>query len=246
MVMADQGLELTEERQAQGLENGPLAVLRHILPGALHSLAPDQHITLEGSERRSVIGLISGTLRCFRMTPDGRRHITRFVDPGGLIGLGKLSAFRTSTESVTMSTIVSFKASAVEAIVAVNTHVRDAVLTSLTNELIARDRIQFRLGRLWSDERVADFLLERAGLAQSPAGQSVSLQMSRADIADHLGVTIETVSRALSRFQREGVVRMADAHHFTILRFGALRALAEGDGDYFVQHSRSAVLEAAP
>ena len=116
----------------------------------------------------------------------------------------------------------------------------------VTNELIARDRIQFRLGRLWSDERVADFLLERASLARSSADRTTSLQMSRADIADHLGVTIETVSRALSRFQREGVVRMTDAHHFTIVRLGALRALAEGDGDYFVQHSRSAVLEAAP
>lgn len=246
MVMADQGLDLAEKHQAQGFENGPLAVLRHVLPGTLHSLAPDQHITLEGSERRSVIGLISGTLRCFRMTPDGRRHITRFVDPGGLIGLGKLSAFRTSTESVTTSIIVSFKASAIEAVIAANTQIRDAVLTSLTNELIARDRIQFRLGRLWSDERVADFLLERASLARSSADPTTSLQMSRADIADHLGVTIETVSRALSRFQREGVVRMTDAHHFTIVRLGALRALAEGDGDYFVQHSRSAVLEAAP
>lgn len=236
---------LPEPPRSADLKHSPLAVLRHILPGALQSLAPDQHIALEGSERRTVIGLISGMLRCFRMTPDGRRHITRFVDPGGLIGLGKLNAFRTSTESVTMSTIVSFKASAVEAIIAANTHVRDAVITSLTNELIARDRIQFRLGRLWSDERVADFLLERASLTEHSTGLPVSLQMSRADIADHLGVTIETVSRALSRFQREGLVRMSDAHHFTIMRLGPLETLANGDRDYSGHHTRNRELGAA-
>jgi DNA-binding IclR family transcriptional regulator len=64
--------------------------------------------------------------------------------------------------------------------------------------------------------------------------------MSRADMADHLGVTIETVSRALHRFQRQGLVRLNGAHRFTILRARALRGFASGDGDDFprpVEHS---------
>jgi hypothetical protein len=114
-------------KQAAHIEGGPLAALLKAIPGATQWLAPDQHLTMEGSHRRSVIGVISGTLRSFRMTPDGRRHITRFVDPGGLIGLGALNAFRTSTEAVTVSRIVSFKASALEAVMA-----RDAgVISSL-------------------------------------------------------------------------------------------------------------------
>jgi CRP-like cAMP-binding protein len=200
---------------------------------------------LEGSERRQVIGVISGTLRCFRMTPDGRRHITRFVGAGGLIGLGKIGAFRMSTEAVAISTIVVFSASALDAAIAARAHVRDAVIEALTSELIARDRIQFRLGRLWSDERVADFLLECAEHGQGASDHALCLQMSRADIADHLGVTIETVSRALSRFQREGLVEMKDAHHVQITHEAALTALASGDGDYFRPHARRADVEAA-
>ncbi len=235
-----------DPKQVAHVEGGPLAALLRALPGTTQALAPDQHLTLEGSQRRTVIGVISGTLRSFRMTPDGRRHITRFVDAGGLIGLGKLSAFRTSTEAVTVSKIVSFKASALETLMARDACVRDAVIQSLTNELVARDRIQFRLGRLWSDERVADFLLERAGAAHASHDHNVALQMSRADIADHLGVTIETISRALSRFQRDGLLHMSDAHHFTIVRPRALAALAEGDGVHAAQHARSGALETTP
>lgn len=235
-----------DPKQAAHIEGGPLAALLNAIPGTIQSLAPDQHLTMEGSRRRTVIGVISGTLRSFRMTPDGRRHITRFVDAGGLIGLGALNAFRTSTEAVTVSRIVSFKASALEAVMERDAGIRDAVIQSLTNELVARDRIQFRLGRLWSDERVADFLLERASAGETPHDHSVTLQMSRADIADHLGVTIETISRALSRFQRDGLLRMTDAHHFIIVRRRALAALAEGDGVHATQHARSAPLETAP
>ncbi|MGE0045710.1 MAG: Crp/Fnr family transcriptional regulator [Hyphomonadaceae bacterium] len=234
-----------DPKQAAHIEGGPLAALLKAIPGATQSLAPDQHLTMEGSHRRSVIGVISGTLRSFRMTPDGRRHITRFVDPGGLIGLGALNAFRTSTEAVTVSRIVSFKASALEAVMARDAGVRDAVIQSLTNELVARDRIQFRLGRLWSDERVADFLLERANAAETSQDHSVTLQMSRADIADHLGVTIETISRALSRFQRDGLLRMTDAHHFIIVRRRALAALADGDGVHATHHGSPGALATA-
>jgi CRP-like cAMP-binding protein len=215
-----------------------LDVLCAALPGAKHRLAPDQHVTLEGGERRSVIGVLSGVLRSFRMTPDGRRHIARFVDVGGLIGLGKIGAFRASTEAVAVSTIIIFSSRALEAAALVDARVREAVMESMTGELLARDRIQFRLGRLWADERVADFLLERAGTIKDNDAGTFALRMSRVDIADYLGVTIETISRALSRFQREGLVDMPDAHHFSIVRASALAALASGDRDYFDEHTR--------
>jgi hypothetical protein len=105
----------------------------------------------------------------------------------------------------------------------------------MTAEMTARDRIQFRLGRLWSDERVADFLVELSTEPDGTSRASSTIVMSRADIADHLGVTIETVSRALHSFQRRGLVRLDGAHRFTILRGRALRGFASGDGDDFPQ-----------
>jgi CRP-like cAMP-binding protein len=196
----------------------------------VRSIEPDQHVTIEGGRRDTVIGVVSGLLRCFRVTPDGRRHVTRFVRAGGIIGLGSHDFYRNSAEAVVKSTIVAFPARALDASAERNVPVRRAVLHAMTAEMAARDRIQFRLGRLWADERVADFLLE---LSDELGGEttSSSITMSRGDIADHLGVTIETVSRALHRFQKLGLVRLDGARRFTILRSRDLRGFAAGDDD---------------
>lgn len=212
----------------------PLTVLRGVLTGVTRRLDPDQHVTTEGATRDSVFGVVSGLVRCFRMTPDGRRHITRFVRAGGVIGLGAISAHTSSAEAVVASTIVEFRARALDTCAEDNPLVRRAILLAMTAEMTARERIQFRLGRLWADERVADFLLELSDAGGADHASS-SISMSRADIADHLGVTIETVSRALHRFQKLGLVRLASARLFTILRARALRGFAAGDSDDFPQ-----------
>lgn len=213
--------------------SAPLEIIRQALSGVERSLEPDQHITMEGAKRETVIGVVSGVLRCFRVTPDGRRHISRFVRAGGLIGLGALNTYRHSTEAVTASTIVELPVKALDACVDRDPRVRLAVVQAMTADINSRDRSQFRLGRLWADERVADFLLELADGGVAAASNVIN--MSRGDIADHLGVTIETVSRALHRFQRLGLVRLAGARRFTILRAGALRGFAAGDVDDFPQ-----------
>lgn len=213
----------------------PLDVLRRVLPGPVRDIDPDQHVTLESARRDAVIGVVSGLLRCFRVTPDGRRHITRFAKAGDVIGLGSLKTYRGSSEAVAASAIVAIPARALDAAVETDPEVRQAVLKAMTAEMTARDRIQFRLARLWSDERVADFLVELSTLPDGTSRASSTIAMSRADMADHLGVTIETVSRALHSFQRRGLVRLDGAHRFTILRGRALRGFASGDGDDFPQ-----------
>jgi CRP-like cAMP-binding protein len=213
----------------------PLDVLRSVLAAPTRRIAPDEHVTLEGARRDSVVGVVSGLLRCFRVTPDGRRHITRFARAGDLIGLGALKNYRSSTEAVAPSAIVAFPVRALDAAADDNPEVREAVLEAMTAEMTARDRIQFRLGRLWADERVADFLVELSTTPDGASRASSSIAMSRADIADHLGITIETVSRALHRFQRQGLVRLDGAHRFTILRNRAFRGFAAGDSDDFPQ-----------
>jgi CRP-like cAMP-binding protein len=183
----------------------------------------------EGGAREIVLGVVSGLLRCFRMTPDGRRHVTRFVRPGNLVGLWRLALSRSSVEAVAISTIAEFRAEALDAASACNEAIREAAFQALTGELTARDRAQFRLGRLWAEERVADFLLEVAEVTSGAA--EGELRMSRIDIADHLGMTIETVSRALRCFQKDSVIRLEDARHFRILRPRTLQALALGDSE---------------
>lgn len=209
----------------------PLTILRRALPAAVRTVAADRHVTLEGARRDAVIGVVSGLIRCFRVTPDGRRHIVRFVRAGEVICLGAHGTYRNSAEAVTASGIVVFPARALEACAERDASVRHAVLEAMTAEIAARDRTQFRLGRLWADERVADFLLEMSEQTAGKVGESVPIHMSRADIADHLGITLETVSRALHRFQRLGLVDLTAARRFTILRSEDLRGFAAGDSD---------------
>lgn len=219
----------------EDLPDAPLDVFRRVLCGTTRHVAPDEHVTVEGARRDAVIGVVSGLLRCFRVTPDGRRHITKFAKAGDLIGLGVLQTYRGSTEAVAASTIVTFPARALDVAAKDDVRVREAILEAMTAEITARDRIQFRLGRLWADERVADFLIELSTEPDGTSRASSTIAMSRADMADHLGITIETVSRALHRFQRQGLVRLDGAHRFSILRCRALRGFAAGDIDDFPQ-----------
>ncbi len=209
----------------------PLTVLRRALPVAVRSIEADRNVALEGARREAVIGVVSGLVRCFRVTPDGRRHIVRFVRAGELICLGAHGTYRNSAETVTASSIVIFPARTLEACAERDASVRQAILQAMTAEIAARDRTQFRLGRLWADERVADFLVELSEQSNKQAARSIAINMSRADIADHLGITLETVSRALHRFQKLGLVDLTGARSFTILRSLALRGFAAGDGD---------------
>ncbi len=204
-------------------------LLRRAITHRARVFAPDQTLVTEDDEKTHIIAVSSGLLRCSRMTPDGRRLVTRFVRAGGMIGLGRLPVFRSSVEAVTASGVIEFPIPAVDAACSTLEHIRNIIFDAFTAELSARDRAQFRLGRLWAEERVADFLMEAA--AATADGVRGELRMSRADIADHLGVTIETISRALRCFQKDGLIRLDGPRHFQIVRTQQLKALALGDSD---------------
>lgn len=214
----------------QARSGTPLDRLRRLLPGVVRSIEPGQNIALEGEANGQVIGVISGLVRCFRLTADGRRHICRFAGAGSLIGLGPLGVQRHSAEAITATQIIIFRATAVEAAIERDPQVRGAIMRALAEELTEREHIQLRLGRLSADQRVADFLLELAD-REGLAIKNHDIPMSRADIADHLGVTIETVSRALHRFNRIGLIALKDSHHFLILATNGLRDFIEGDDE---------------
>jgi len=208
----------------------PLDRLRRIVPGVIRTAESGQHIMLEGDADGHVIGIISGLVRCFRLTTDGRRHICRFAGPGSLIGLASLGVQRHSAEAITPTQIVTFRAATLEAAMDRDILMRTAILQVLTDELSEGERIQLRLGCLTADQRVADFLLE---LVERDGEQTRDhdIPMSRADMADHLGMTIETVSRALHRFDKLSLIHLVDAHHFRLLSTNGLRGLIAGDDE---------------
>lgn len=206
--------------------DSPLDALRRLVPGLMRVLQPGQSLATEGDAPGEILGVLSGLIRCYRLTADGRRHIGRFGGPGTIVGLGLLGVQRHSADAITPTRIVSFRAPVVEAAADSDPAVRAAVMKAMAEELNDRERLQLRLGRLAAEQRIADFLLELA--RRTPDGSPCEIPMCRADIADHLGVTIETVSRAVHRFERRGLIRLDDPRRFRILSSAAMRAFVLG------------------
>lgn len=197
-------------------------------------LAQDETLFCEGTPAAYVFVVQSGLIRCLRMTGDGRRHISRFAGPGCPLGLGAEGRWRTSAEAVGEAQVLGACAPAVEAAAMADPFFARRLWRALTWELEQREQCQFRLCRLGADERVADFL---AALAAGGGDGWIPIPMSRLDIADHLGMTLETVSRVLHRLARAGTIRLNGAHRFCIRSPGALARLARGDRDGVCGHA---------
>jgi CRP-like cAMP-binding protein len=150
--------------------------------------------------------IISGCARTVQLMEDGRRQIDEFLWPGDLIGINDLETYNSDAEAVTDLTLRRYPRQQVEA--QASTHA--ALALHLRNMTLANLRSAHRqiilLGRKTAVEKIASFLIEMDRRSESTNDRFVSLPMSRTDIADHLGLSIETVCRNLVSLQRDGTV----------------------------------------
>ncbi len=173
----------------------------------------NQHIAMEGDTKDHVVGIVSGMMRCFRINPDGRRFIYDFSGPGSLIGLQFGDRHICSTEAVTDCEVVMFRTADIDAAFEQVPEARCAILRTMTEEVAQRQWASFRLAHMSADQRVADYILE---LADEGRVWSIHLAMSRMDLADHLGLTFETVSRSFRKLDELGLIRLHTARRFDI------------------------------
>ena len=226
---------MTPARAPQGRSTPAQAALAQAIVrlgrGSVRVFEPGETIFSEGAEAATADIVVSGLARCFRMTGDGRRHVSKFVAPQGVLSLGAGATWRCSTEAITRTAVQSCPAAALMGAVLQDAHLAGALRDVIAQELDERERSQLRVARLTAEERVADFLVQwRAVWCESDDG-TCAIPMSRLDIADHLGVTLETVSRALNTMHRRGLIHLVDPHHFRIRRTCAMESLAMGDRD---------------
>jgi len=146
----------------------------------------------------------TGAVRSYKLLTDGRRQIGAFHLVGDIFGLENGSVHRFTAEAVVKTTVRLIKRQSLEAVAESDAVVTRNLLSLTTSKLEHAENHMLLLGRKTSLERVAAFLIEMD--ARLTATGVVALPMSRRDIADYLGLTLETVSRALSRLQREGVL----------------------------------------
>lgn len=208
----------------------PLAQARvmEVMAGTVRLSAGDM-LVREGEARRGVFTVTTGALRRIRLLSDGRRVVAGFLMPGDFIGFSSASHYRHSIEAITESTLCSFAMKDMRQLCTDHPQLERELLERACVELDdTRDKLM-SLARMTPLERLAGFLLDMAARRrrQGLGDAQVVLPMTRADIADYLGLTVETVSRSFTRLRQDGVIATEDPHHVTFVDSARLRVLAE-------------------
>ena len=158
----------------------------------------------------SFYNVLEGVMRLYKLLPDGRRQIVGFALPGDFLGMNVSGRHNFSADAIGAVTVCQFAKAAFGRFIEERPHRLRRINELAVRELsLARDHMVL-LGRRSAEEKVATFLLgwrERLMPLNGPS-DTVPLPMSRLDIDDYLGLTIETVSRTLTRFERIGLIEI--------------------------------------
>jgi CRP/FNR family nitrogen fixation transcriptional regulator len=176
----------------------------------------------EGEPAEFLYRVITGCVRTYKILSDGRRQIGGFYLPGEVFGLTGTDEHMLSAEAVTDAKVVMIKRTALNALADRDPAVARALFALTGGEL---RRVQDRILLLVksAQERVAGFLLEMADRVGD--GNDFDLPMSRQDIADYLGLTIETVSRTLSALESAATIEVPNARRIVLRDRSRLRRL---------------------
>jgi len=200
-----------------------------------HTLSPNAVLARSGQPVRHVYSVTNGLLRRVRTLPDGRRLITGFSLPGDFIGLSEAADYRCNIEAVTASQVCEFEIDAIRALSQRFPKLEHKLLERACRELDSSQDAMLMLARLSPLERLAGVLLRfeqqlRRCLpvngVNPPHSSAIALPMSRHDIADHLGLTVETVSRSFTRLRQMSLIALPDPQWVEIRDSQALERLA--------------------
>jgi len=185
------------------------------------SYRKDEEIYGEDEPAEYVYQIIRGAVRTYKLLSDGRRQIGTFHLPGDIFGLESSSNHRLAAEAIIDTTVRLVKRSSLEQAAGVDLKVARKLWSMTAGELRHAEDHMLLLGRKSAMERVANFLLEM-DRRLAVAGM-MALPMCRRDIGDYLGLTLETVSRALSQLHGEGVLGFSGARQIVLRNHQRLR-----------------------
>lgn len=194
------------------------------------SLAAQETLFSEGDPALHLFTPLDGAIKLYKLMPDGRRQITGFFFPGDLFGFAAGAVHATTAEAVVPTTVCRFATNRLDQLFALSPTIERVVYRRALAKLARFHDQMLLLGRKTAAEKLATFLVslsDRAVDRGEPASP-VLIPMGRADIADYLGLTIETVSRTLTRFRAAGLVDLPNPGTVYVCAPDRLRALADG------------------
>jgi CRP-like cAMP-binding protein len=203
--------------------------------GTMVVLRRDQTLFVEGDPAQHCFKVVSGAVRSCKLA-DGRRQVNQFLLPGDFVGLEGDGAYRATVEAVNDATLMRYRRCAIDHLIQQQPWLGKRLLGKLCDDLYAAQAQMLLLGRKNAVERLASFLLSMS--ERNGEGDRLELLMTRGDIADHLGLTIETVSRTFSQLKERGIIQLMASSDVVIRRRDELEEIAE------VASSRDAVFVA--
>lgn len=203
------------------------APLRKI--GTVSSFARNTTIFNEGDVAEFSYRVITGAVRLCKMLADGRRQIAFFFMPGDYFALSDAGEHTFTAEAVSDVTVACYARRRMEGLCDEVPSVRKELVSRLHRDLSHAQNHLVMLGRQTAKERVASFLLILADRVQAKDGDTIDLPMGRQDIADYLGLTIETVCRALSDLKRIKLITTPSTHQAVLHDIKALHEICENE-----------------
>lgn len=212
-------------RQTNGLTDGLAA-------GPARTIDAREHLFCEGDRATHVYLVEAGHVCISRLLPDGRRQVIDFAYPGDIIGLGALDTHATSAQATTKTRLRCIPIAALHDVAARNAGLGRKLYEALSHELLAAREHLFTVSQCTAAERVAAFLLalSRRNARRGENPTEIVLPMTRNDIADFLGLTIETISRTFSKFRADGLIELEHCILVTLLDADGLADVARGAG----------------
>ena len=182
---------------------------------------PGQTIVLEGDPCSHCFRVLTGAVRLYKGTADGRRQLIDFLVAGDCFGLLG-GHFTYSVEAITRTTLSKTPRAALAAAVRQQPEMADRLIELAAAKLARAHEQMLLMGRKNAQEKVA------SRIGTDEARWTFRLPISRQEMADHLGLTIETVSRTMTRLREEGLIALPTPHDVVLLHPAELSALAEG------------------
>ena len=187
----------------------------------------------EGDPAGRVFTLIDGTAKLTRLLPDGKQQVVGFRFAGDIIGYTTQPNYPFDAELLTDAKLCRLDRPRLAGLLQRYPALEHRLLDLCVQELAATQEQLVTVGRRTAEARVAAFLLSlvAARRRRGAVGRLLEMPMTRADIADFLGLTLETVSRTLTAFRKRGWIREPAHQRVELINLGALTGLAEGTAD---------------
>ena len=189
-------------------------------------------ICWEGDAANHLFQIVEGVVRLQRIIGEGRRVITAFLFPGDLVGAALQATYLFTAEAVSECKIRRMSCKTFHEEVSRSEHLRPEYIALLSQEMAAAHEQMVLLSKKNAEERLCSFVVRLSERSQLAKKDTLSVPMNRQDIADYLGLTIETVSRTISKLASRNILSPVGRHDLKVASYERLARLSGNTDDF--------------